>query len=62
MNFLLGEKNARRFRVTISRVGWFSRALAFLSLYYPQGTTRSLINNDILQNFEEKITAWYMEF
>ena len=34
----------------LSRVGWFSRALTFRSLYYPWGkigTTRSLVTEDI---------------
>ena len=43
------EKNEALFppRVTFSRVGWFSRMLAFRSFYYPwgqMGTTRSLKN------------------
>ena len=38
----------------LSRVGWFSRALAFRSLYYPWGkmrTTRSLIGS--LSNYDD---------
>ena len=43
-----GHRKATRVKIAprLSRLGWFSRALAFRSLYYPwgkMGTTRSLI-------------------
>ena len=44
-------------RVAFSRVGWFSRALAFRSLYYPwgkMGTTRSLC---ICMNLRSELTT-----
>ena len=54
-------------RGAFSRVGWFSRALAFPSLYYPWekvGTTRSLQNNwcfcktHELKNGQAKALEW----
>ena len=48
-------------RVAFSRVGWFSRALAFRSLYYPRGkmgTTRSL-QVSLLTNSSRKVPYTY---